>query len=59
LQDAAIKILGNDNCMLYLGCRAIDVISGDDGNMAKLVMDETSSIPVDCILFWCGRSPGR
>jgi hypothetical protein len=39
LQDAAIKIIGNDNCMLYLGRRAINVISGDDGNMAKLVMD--------------------
>ena len=56
LQDAAIKILCNDNCKLHLGRRAVDVILSDDG--ARLVMHDSSSIPVDCIIFCTGRRPG-
>ena len=55
LQNAAMKILDNDNCKMYLGSRAVGVAKSGQG--ALLVLDNNLSIPVDCILFCTGRSP--
>ncbi|KAL7529054.1 hypothetical protein ACHAWF_002823 [Thalassiosira exigua] len=55
LQDATIKILQNDNCKLFVGSRAANIV--ESGGTACLVMDDNSSIPVDCVIFCAGRSP--
>ena len=55
VQNAAMKILANDNCKLHLGARAVDV--AESGGMTRLILDNNSSIPVDCIIFCTGRSP--
>ncbi|KAL7526304.1 hypothetical protein ACHAXR_001419, partial [Thalassiosira sp. AJA248-18] len=56
LQDSAIKILSNDNCKLYIGRRAVDIVEGGEA-IPHLVLDDNSTIPVDCIIFCTGRSP--
>lgn len=56
LQRSAIKFLSDDGCRLHLGSRAVDIVRTDAG--ARLLMDDGSSIPVDCAVFCTGRSPG-
>jgi len=55
LQESAIKILQRDGCNLYLESRAIDIIK--NGRDRLVVLDNNSTIPVDCLIFCMGRSP--
>ena len=57
LQQSVIKILQRDGCNLHLGARAVDIIKR--GNDRFVVLDDDSTMPVDCLVFCMGRSPGE
>jgi len=60
LQHAATKVLETDGCNIHLGSRAVDVVTRSDGNSAigpRLLLNDNTTIPVDCLFFCIGRTP--
>ena len=58
LQYAATKVLENDGCNIHLGSRAVDVVSdGNSGIGPSLLLNDNTTMPVDCLIFCMGRTP--